>query len=510
MASRLWQCESNHPESPYIDLFQRFADTNPLEFESPYETPEKTPKCNKLAEKFLQSGLREFRHRNWTDAMDEFNKSLRFVERISDNRVKIIYKRRAECFRAIGMNENAIIDLELADEEKLPSNTLLAHRKKEQLKHYQNKSTQTVGIENFPGLGECLKICDDSQYGRHLKAIRDIDVGETVLNERVLFAVAPNSESRCSNCFKHRRNFIPCPICTDAVFCDRMCWQKDQVHQMVCRTRFSLMGLQLKMQAQSILVALALFDRVEDLSHWVEEILTENLDDLPKSVSDDRSKYHFYLKLKHSNHLTENIQFVAWRVFMCLMDIPHIQTLFDTLHKQRFLQHFIALHCQINAANGFSDGRNRWICILTSLLNHSCAPNILWANVNDRSICIVIRPIRSGEQLFINYIGNVEQLKSERQQILYDNWQFWCDCERCQPIKKDAIQLDLLTDINFEQISRFRSCGVDESEKRILLKNCCAACLMKFGGRKWSFELGSVLSLYVSILMHELNTAHLK
>lgn len=506
MSRRLWQRESNHPDSPYIDLFDLFANTNPLDIESPYETPEKAPKCNKLAEKFFQTGLNEFHDGNWTAAMDELNKSLRFVKRTSDNKMSIIYKHRAKCFQAIGMHENANIDLELA-EKKSSSNALLIQRNKD---YYENQSTQIVSIANYPGLSECLKICDNSQYGRHLSANRDINVGETVINERVLFAVAPNNESRCSNCFRQRRNFIPCPVCTGAVFCDRMCWQKDQVHQMVCNTRFSSLNLQLKMQAQSILVALTFFDRIEDLSQWIEVILTENLDELPKSVCGDRSKYHFYLKLKHANQLTENIQFVGWRVFMCLMEIPHIQTLFDTLHKQRFLQHLIGLHCQINAANGFSDGRNRWICIVTSLLNHSCAPNVLWANADDRSICIAIRPIRSGEQLFINYIGNVEQLKSERQQMLYDNWQFWCACERCQPIKKNALQLDLLTDVHFERIAKFRSSAFNDEEKRILLKNCCAACLMKFGGRKWTFELGSVLSLYIAILMFELNAACLK
>lgn len=38
-----------------------------------------------------------------------------------------------------------------------------------------------------------------------------------------------------------------------------------------------------------------------------------------------------------------------------------------------------------------------------SLVNHSCDPNIYACFVEDRCIMFVIRPIRAGEQLFLNY-----------------------------------------------------------------------------------------------------------
>jgi hypothetical protein len=88
--------------------------------------------------------------------------------------------------------------------------------------------------------------------------------------------------------------------------------------------------------------------------------------------------------------------------------------------------------------------------LFSSLLNHSCAPNVKRFNLNTNNVIIVSRPIKAGGQLFDSYRQNFNlQPKIQRQQSLFKDYGFECDCEACikdWPLNKDlkVISDDLL------------------------------------------------------------------
>ena len=67
-----------------------------------------------------------------------------------------------------------------------------------------------------------------------------------------------------------------------------------------------------------------------------------------------------------------------------------------------------------------------------SLLNHSCAPNVIRTNVQGKVAIVVLRPLAAGDQLFDCYSANFNtHSRSDRQSKLYREFYFKCECEAC-------------------------------------------------------------------------------
>ncbi|KAJ6649304.1 SET and MYND domain-containing protein 4, partial [Pseudolycoriella hygida] len=84
------------------------------------------------------------------------------------------------------------------------------------------------------------------------------------------------------------------------------------------------------------------------------------------------------------------------------------ELLFDTEKKQSFLVHLILQHVVITSTNSSEIGGEKFVFILSSYFNHSCEPNVSYANQHNRLICLTIRPIRAGEQLYVRYNDEVD------------------------------------------------------------------------------------------------------
>ena len=66
----------------------------------------------------------------------------------------------------------------------------------------------------------------------------------------------------------------------------------------------------------------------------------------------------------------------------------------------------------------------------TSILNHSCNPNINNFSIGDFMICFAIKDISEGEELNTLYFNN-SYCYSLRQEKCWNNWGFKCNCEIC-------------------------------------------------------------------------------
>lgn len=81
----------------------------------------------------------------------------------------------------------------------------------------------------------------------------------------------------------------------------------------------------------------------------------------------------------------------------------------------------------IYAVNAFGN-----VFLLGSRINHSCIPNIHFANnsVLEQETFHAVRDIMAGEELTITYISGTNHTRSQRQAEL-DKWGFQCTCPAC-------------------------------------------------------------------------------
>lgn len=123
---------------------------------------------------------------------------------------------------------------------------------------------------------------------------------------------------------------------------------------------------------------------------------------------------------------------------------------------QKFLDEYMRKQMEIVITNSFgmtnSDGEiiGSGIFPLSSLFNHSCAPNIMRITVDNKLVFITSRPIEKNQQLLVCYRSNFLGSSTEdRRQEVFKSYRFKCDCEACS---KNFPTLENLpqTDDNFE------------------------------------------------------------
>ena len=83
-----------------------------------------------------------------------------------------------------------------------------------------------------------------------------------------------------------------------------------------------------------------------------------------------------------------------------------------------------------------SGGSDCGLYLSFSRLNHSCVPNLVCTNTNDRGVMEVrtIRHIAPGQELCVNYIQGYEDFPTAEQRLnkLSKEWRFDCMCPLCQ------------------------------------------------------------------------------
>ncbi|KAJ8665310.1 hypothetical protein QAD02_006972, partial [Eretmocerus hayati] len=68
----------------------------------------------------------------------------------------------------------------------------------------------------------------------------------------------------------------------------------------------------------------------------------------------------------------------------------------------------------------------------SSLFNHSCDPNVSKIFLpGPKIVLFTFRPVQKGEQLFISYVSTPDMGHKKRQENLWRDYSFTCDCKRC-------------------------------------------------------------------------------
>lgn len=232
-------------------------------------------------------------------------------------------------------------------------------------------------------------------------AKRDIDVGKVIMVEEafVTTIVMETGQNICDACFKHMTNFIACPNCTFGLFCNEIC-AEDSLHKMRCGRGNKNDNSLVEFAIRSVLCAMDVFDdcdSVDDMINFVERTLQDpkKCVNVPQSLVDKKSKYRLFLTLNLWLGSVNENELIArgHDAFKILLKQLSIKNIFSSIKHHRFLMHLCVFHTYIVFCNSFQFKANGGIFLLRNHFNHSCSPNVLCGNYENKSVSL--RVVRS-------------------------------------------------------------------------------------------------------------------
>ncbi|KAJ6645965.1 SET and MYND domain-containing protein, partial [Pseudolycoriella hygida] len=350
----------------------------------------------------------------------------------------------------------------------------------------------------FPCMADVLEIKLNKTFGRHIVATADIDVGKTIIVEECFVTLADKAyQNGCFTCLATCGNFIACPKCTSAVYCDESCQEKDELHRKYCGEVINRLSIQMRFVAKSILIALNLFANAVEMMQFVEHALARR-NQIPEATTDAKSKYATFLHCKGVRNDCLIVDFV-YKVFASLLNIRSVGKMFNCQKTQRFLMHLVGEHYLLLSTKMYggtifySPSSSLSLGLMVSMFNHSCAPNVFHSNSGDKDVFIVIRPVKKGDQLFIQYIQEDLQ-KSERHVVLKDHFNLKCTCDKCDSQIEVTDRLAMRSDPCYNQFE-IKTAKNGSSNIDVVIENC-EQFLRKYGRLPWSPELNTALNVY--------------
>lgn len=505
----LWEKESSISEV-YVDLIgpTAFATT----YQQIFSAVNVTQKSDRTSNELRMLGNAEFKLKKWPDAMEYYNQSLRHACHGSET-ISLAYANRSSCFLRMGLFEQCLIDIDMAKAANYPPQLMYKLIEREAIcaKHINEskqieKSPEPVldfdGNRRFPGLANVVQIRNNDEFGTHLMATDDIDMGKIILiDEAFVFDASQCKKSYCKNCLKFTKCFIPCEHCTDVMFCDHECMAAAAtIHDLACGTLYHRFP-DVTSTIESILIAVNAFADAKELIEFVEAALATRDYNTPICDYDSvmQSKYKLFLKSFTIVNDKPNFmrRFHFCEIYQLIMLIPRAKQYFDTMKTQRFLMHLIWQHYFIIQTNSFAFNLTtvraddiQIMGSISSLFNHSCVPNIMLAKYAKKTLAYAVLPIEKGQQLFIKYDNRPNT--QEQQAMLQDQFHFTCKCSKCKPCYKQEDRERMQLDRNFEVIVQANDDWIANQELRSKLRTMCCEFFEKFGKLPWSPEIDIV------------------
>lgn len=246
---------------------------------------------------------------------------------------------------------------------------------------------------------------------------------------------------------------------------------------------------------ESILIAINAFPEVGELIGFVEAAVATRDFNEPQCDSVMQAKYKVFLKLFAivEDEPDAMVKIHAFQIYHLILNIPRANAYFGTMRTQRFLMHLIWQHHFIIQTNSFA-----YACLsqkvddiqimgsISSLFNHSCAPNVALGKYANQMIAYTIRPVAKGQQLFIKY-GQLTSAQAK--QNVQDKFNFKCKCSKCVPCHKQEDRAQMRSDQNYQVIFWTDNSMLSNHDMRSMLKETCIEFLRKFGHLPWSPEL---------------------
>ncbi|CAH1725534.1 SET and MYND domain-containing protein 4-like [Aphis gossypii] len=411
----------------------------------------------------------------YQECLKDIDASLNILENLDINEKEVhkgqlimkLLKRKIECLMALKQYESAKTNwenvLELSKNiYKIPLEDKFIKKCKILLDYDKNDSNNKDIVKNInemltedlikktldkneitlPFKSSKLQLCYTEAKGRHFVASTKIKYGELLIFENPFaFVLLPEYYSSfCYNCCAPLKYYsIPCDNCCTILFCDNKCLQeaKNSYHRWECK------------QGTSIFKCIG-------IAHLALRLTLE-------TSQGNRNNDQIYNLLTHIDDF-KSLELYQYSLTATLLLI-YLQKKTDFFEKHpnlamssvgnELLHHMTRLVCNGNAISThlMSDHESGSFTSIidesqprigtaifptSSLLNHSCDPNIFSSNILKYVVIKASRDINKGEEITNCYGPNFRRMRLvDRQISLKEQYHFDCKCSICMDPQKD-------------------------------------------------------------------------
>lgn len=184
-----------------------------------------SPKSDELAVNRRIKGNELFKDEKYFSALCCYNESLCLASPDSET-LGLAYANRSAVYFEIGEYTLCLENIQRAKDSKYPSVLISKLDKRERLCRQQikEKPKSPIALQlmhkanpNYPYIADCLKLKQNSEFGRHIITEKSLKAGEVIAIEEPFIALL-NTKSvykRCTNCLgQFNLNLQPCANCT--------------------------------------------------------------------------------------------------------------------------------------------------------------------------------------------------------------------------------------------------------------------------------------------------------
>lgn len=435
----------------------------------------KLAKLNAISESCRTKGNQFYVKKQFLDALEAYNQSLCFAEKGSIG-ISMAYANRSAVFFELQLYDTCLKNIRMAKDNGYPQENMEKLLKREEMcRSMINKDDQrekeNVGSsflklsygkhKQVPFIADCLELKSSEKFGRYIITTTPLKTGDVVSVEPP-FAQQLLPQHRykyCATCLNDNfLNLIACKNCTSTMFCSDDCARvgTKKFHKYECPIIDKLNALSTKILRISIRTFFEAVDvcrgNIEELKSLVEENCGSE-----KTVFDlnglmTRRNVLIAVDALQTNERSRTTADLFQRsgivaiISQLFLDHTPLKELLATEDDQDFFRCFVFKQTQIAGCNyhGLYNGIVRKAEVeqnpqyasgsfpFCSLINHSCAPNIIRVTENGINRVVVNRPIPAGGQLFDNYgFHHCLENFNERQSGLAGQYMFKCFCEAC-------------------------------------------------------------------------------
>lgn len=394
------------------------------------------PKNNGQAEIHRKQGNKFFIDDMWLEALVCYNKSLCYATKTSEH-LAIAYSNRSAVYLEMKEYRLCMENISLARNARAPSHVTdklnqrekicrkMLKRGKESPNIYAKEPPKLSRPSNprIPWIVDCLEMRSNEDEGRHIITNEDLRPGDIVaIEDPFVCGLYENTNyRRCTYCTKENMlNLRPCGGCTNTMFCpDCFAEPPEDFHRYECPiTDFLATFEKTRFVLRLVLKAIQSFDSINDLAAYMDESPVHTVFSFDEAELNAKQKYFAVHSLTTNESKLSDMDVLFRTIYSLILQKSLDRTpLNELLEGNEWAARVMARiidHCfMIVPQNGniltSYDGPETEdiggaIYPFASLLNHSCSPNVFRITSGNKIMFVVLRTIRSGEQLVDCYV----------------------------------------------------------------------------------------------------------
>lgn len=438
-------------------------------------------KSNEEAIKLREDGNKKFKEKKLEKALDLYTSSLAFAKKNSENFSKAVANRSAVLFE-LELYEECIKDIETALEHNYPQELqpkIIKRKENARAKRTPNKEIQY--FQKIPEIpknskstsiqcaSNVLDIKTSDVQGRYVIAKENIEIGDVLAVEKPFCHVlASEFFTHCHECLILCYNLLPCPNCTQVLYCSTECQKNAKIYHMYeCKILRTLRGLHLdKLKLLPLKIAISVKNCYSLISHSNEG---------PEYFyrSDRYKEIHNLIANTQSRTVADLFERSTTAAIIFNLIQKHTKffnsELEENVFKELFLKHLQIAPCNFHEISELYKTKDNYFeaqeigagaFSFLSLFNHSCNPNVVRHCYGSVVVLRAIRSIKKGEQCYDNYGYHFALMPKEtRKSNLKRQYFFECNCYVCEnnwPLLHNLPVLKYDTGVTDEDIVNLR------------------------------------------------------